>query len=94
MRFPVAEALAVGFCFGPSHHPLSGQGPVPAMPTPSAGHAGPVSDAASGAASGAGGTDGLGPGDKAAMLRAKAEGLKGEVERWQAARSSQSPETG
>ena len=67
----------------------AGQGPVPAMPTPSAGHAGPVSDAASGA----GGTgDGLG--DKAALLRARAEGLKGEVERWQAARSSQTPDAG
>jgi len=40
----------------------------------------------------AGTSDGLG--DKAAMLRARAEGLKGEVERWQAARNSQSPGDG
>ncbi|CAE7802430.1 ylyB [Symbiodinium sp. CCMP2456] len=63
-----------------------GQGPVPSLPVPSSGHAGPVGDASGAGAAGT--SDGLG--DKAAMLRARAEGLKGEVERWQAARNSQS----
>ncbi|CAE7713353.1 ylyB [Symbiodinium sp. CCMP2592] len=66
-----------------------GQGPVPSLPVPSSGHAGPVGDASGGAGAAAGSSDGLG--DKAAMLRARAEGLKGEVERWQAARNSQGP---
>ena len=63
---------------------MTGQGPVPSLPVPSSGHAGPVGDASG--AEAAGTSDGLG--DKAAMLRARAEGLKGEVERWQAARNS------
>ena len=70
---------------------MTGQGPVPSLPVPSSGHAGPVGDASGAAGAAAGSSDGLG--DKAAMLRARAEGLKGEVERWQAARNSQGPGT-